>query len=143
MSFLSFIPVVGGLIDKIFGSRKDRDDAKARLAELEIEKDSKQIEVNIAEAQHASMFVAGWRPFVGWIGAIAYGMAFVIEIGIPSVLIFLAGDTSTSEGMESVLKQLHTLPFITYISVLSGMLGLGIGVRSWEKAKGVSRERIR
>jgi hypothetical protein len=35
-----------------------------------------QIEINKAEAQHKSIFVAGWRPFIGWTCGIALMLAF-------------------------------------------------------------------
>jgi hypothetical protein len=37
-----------------------------------------QLDINKAEAQHASVFVTGWRPFVGWVGAIALAYQFII-----------------------------------------------------------------
>ena len=41
---------------------------QARLAELEAAAQNAQVEVNKIEAGHSSVFVAGWRPFIGWIG---------------------------------------------------------------------------
>ena len=37
-----------------------------------------QLEINKAEAQHKSLFVAGWRPFIGWTCGIALAWHFVL-----------------------------------------------------------------
>lgn len=39
-----------------------------------------QIEVNKEEAKHASIFVAGWRPFIGWVGGVGLGYTFVLAL---------------------------------------------------------------
>ncbi|WP_417459218.1 3TM-type holin [Kordiimonas sp.] len=92
-----------------------------------------QMEINKAEARHTSIFVAGWRPFVGWVCGMALGwhfmghdvfnwlrLAFFPHIPAPPQL----------AGTE------------TLMTVLLSMLGLG-GLRTVEKLKGVSREKWR
>ena len=79
-----------------------------------------QVEVNKEEASHPSIFVSGWRPFIGW--ACGFAMAFNF-IGIPLI------DT-----------ELHPLDLEIMLPVLLGMLGLG-GMRSYEKRNGVAREK--
>jgi len=37
-----------------------------------------QIEINVAEAKHKSIFVAGWRPWIGWVGGMALAYQFVL-----------------------------------------------------------------
>ena len=143
MAWFSFIPIVGNLVTKIFGDKEQRDQHKANMTMLEMENISKQLDINAIEAGHTSLFVAGWRPFVGWVGAIAYGLAFIIDILVPGVLILSNGDFATVAGTNIVLTQLHTLPFLTYIGVLSAMLGLGMGIRSFEKYKGISNNSIK
>lgn len=88
-----------------------------------------QLEVNKVEAAHKNMFVAGWRPAVGWI--CAFGMAgnFIL---IPMANFGLA-----------LAESDITIPLIALsemMPVLMGMLGLG-AMRTVEKAKGVQRER--
>ena len=82
-----------------------------------------QVEVNKAEAAHKSLFVAGWRPFIGWTCGVA--MAFN----------FVAGPLLTSAGYT-----IAPLDLVTMMPVLLGMLGLG-GMRSYEKRNGVAREK--
>jgi hypothetical protein len=88
-----------------------------------------QIEVNKAEAAHRSLFVAGWRPAVGWCCVLGMTGNFLI---IPMANFALA-----------LLAIEVTVPLIdleTMMPVLMGMLGLG-AMRSYEKVKGVSREK--
>ena len=82
-----------------------------------------QMEVNKVEAAHKSLFVAGWRPAVGWVCVLA--MAFnYLAIPILSTLGHVVQPVDDSSMM----------------TVLLGMLGLG-GMRTFEKAKGVQREK--
>jgi hypothetical protein len=70
---------VGGVLDRLFTSDEER--AKLELARIEIERlpALKQIEVNLAEAAHRSVFVAGWRPAIGWVCALALLWAFILQ----------------------------------------------------------------
>jgi hypothetical protein len=89
-----------------------------------------QIEINKTEASHKSMFVAGWRPFVGWTCGVALAWHFV---GQP-----LAVFVITYSGVEA--PPLPVFEMESLLTVLLGMLGLG-GLRTFEKTRGVSREK--
>lgn len=128
----SLVGPVSGLLDKFIEDK----DQKARLAH-EIatlaekqahEAAMAQVEVNKAEAQHRSIFVAGWRPFVGWICAVALAYHFVLH----PVVLFAAGWA----GAE--IPELPAFDMDSLMTVLLGMLGLG-GLRSYEKAKGLTK----
>lgn len=82
-----------------------------------------QIGVNKQEAAHKSIFVAGWRPFIGWVCGIALANNYLVA---PYV-------TAFTEVVVPSLSLGELMP------VLLGMLGLG-AYRSWEKGKGVARE---
>ena len=88
-----------------------------------------QIAVNKTEAASKSLFVAGWRPFVGWTCGIALFYNFILYQFLKFLVIVL---------MENppALPVLETGELMT---VLLGMLGLGT-LRTYEKRKGVSRE---
>jgi hypothetical protein len=70
---------VGDVLDRRFTSAEER--AKVALARLEIERlpALKQIEVKLAEATHPSMYVAGWRPAIGRVCALALVRAFLVQ----------------------------------------------------------------
>lgn len=85
-----------------------------------------QIEINKIEAASSNWFVAGWRPFVGWVCGFALAYAAILE----PFLRF--GATMTGyEGDFPVIDTTLTL------QVLLGMLGLA-GMRTREKEKGVT-----
>ena len=86
-----------------------------------------QIEVNKVEAQHRTVFVAGWRPFTGWVCATAIAYHFIIE---PVLVFFLSW-----YGVEIQLPQFDMGSLLT---VLMGMLGLG-GLRTYEKKQGLTK----
>ncbi len=80
-----------------------------------------QTKINAVEAQHRTLFVAGWRPFIGWICGVALAYNFVIR----DLFIWA---TQTTEAPPA-LQMDHLM------TVLLGMLGLG-GLRTYEKIKG-------
>jgi hypothetical protein len=79
-----------------------------------------QTKINAVEAQHRTLFVAGWRPFIGWICGVALAYNFVIR----DLFIWI---TQTTEAPPA-LQMDHLM------TVLLGMLGLG-GLRTFEKIK--------
>jgi hypothetical protein len=87
-----------------------------------------QLEINKAEAQHRSIFVAGWRPFLGWCLSFAMAWHFVIC----PFIIFGAG----MAGVE--IPDLPAFDMDSLMTVLLGMLGLG-GRRTVEKIKKVTK----
>src|SRR5210317_2437442 len=83
MVWTALIGPVAGLLDK-FVEDKDQKNKLAHeiatMAEKQAhESNMAQVEVNKAEAQHRSLFVAGWRPFVGWTCGIALAYHFVLN----------------------------------------------------------------
>jgi phenylpyruvate tautomerase PptA (4-oxalocrotonate tautomerase family) len=84
-----------------------------------------QIEVNKNEANHKSIFVAGWRPFIGW----TCGLALLYHYLIQPIAVFAVAVYGTT-------IELPTFDMASLMTVLLGMLGLG-GLRTFEKYKGV------
>jgi hypothetical protein len=89
-----------------------------------------QIEINKISAAHKSMFVAGWRPFVGWSCGVAMAWHFV---GQPIAVFVIA-----YAGVET--PPLPVFEMESLLTVLFGMLGLG-SLRTYEKTKQVAREK--
>ena len=79
-----------------------------------------QTKINEIEAQHRTVFVAGWRPFVGWVCGVALAYNFVVRDLFISAL--------QPESVPPALQMEHLM------TVLMGMLGLG-GLRTYEKLK--------
>ena len=88
-----------------------------------------QVDVNKQEAAHKSLFVAGWRPAIGWICGLGMLSNFII-VPMTNFVLALVGSP-----VVVPLIELETM-----MPVLLGMLGLG-GMRSYEKAKGIAREK--
>lgn len=95
-----------------------------------------QMEVNKVEAAHKSLFVAGWRPWIGWVCGIAFAMNFVV-IPIFNFVAAVYGITEPATGMVIIVPPLD---MAMMMPVLMGMLGLGV-YRTYEKTKGVAREK--
>ncbi len=130
------------MIDKFFGSLvdpiaeligkvvPDKDEAN-RLAHEIATMGSKQqhqaqlaqIRINQAEAKHSSVFVAGWRPFIGWVGGLALANNYLVA---PYV-----------DALTEVT--IPTMDFALLSPIIMGMLGL-TAARTVEKVNGVSRE---
>lgn len=134
----AILDIGGKVFDKIFPDPLERDKAKLRLLELqqtgelaalaaETDLAKGQLEINKQEAAHASVFVAGWRPAIGWTCAGAYAYHFVIQ---PFLSFIIANTGHTVILPEFDMGELTT--------VLLGLLGLG-GLRTFEKYKGVTK----
>jgi|TARA_B110000908_G_C10033488_1_gene348505 hypothetical protein len=129
----SLIGPVTGLLDK-FIEDKDKKNAIAfelsTMAERHAQELAKgQLEVNKVEAAHKNMFVAGWRPAVGWVCVAGMAGNFIL---IPFANFALA--LSSSDIVIPLIALSEMMP------VLMGMLGLG-AMRTVEKTKGVQREK--
>ena len=71
MNLLGIGEIVGGvgkIADDLITTDKERLTLAIEEKKIEAGLIQSQIEVNKVEAQHASVFVAGWRPFIGWVG---------------------------------------------------------------------------
>lgn len=128
----ALIGPVSSLLDKFIEDK----DAKAQLAhdlatmaERHAQELAKgQLEVNKAEASHRSIFVAGWRPFIGWTCGTALAWHFVVA----PLVIFASGYAGVP------LPDLPVFDMDSLMTVLLGMLGLG-GLRTFEKSKGLAK----
>ena len=122
--------IVDGLakgLDELFTSDEEREAAKLKLATLMQQPHILQAVANIEGAKHRSVFVAGWRPCIGWVAALGLGYQFLVLpfAGLINAYLKLPADLPQLQG-----DQLMTL-------VLS-LLGLG-GMRTFEKFKGISK----
>jgi hypothetical protein len=106
-------------------------EAAQRLAELASAERQAQVAVNAAEAGSASLFVAGWRPFIGWVCGSALVYQYLAAPLLPWLVNALGGHVPAMPGLDGNLWEL-----------MLGMLGLG-GLRTYEKVQGVAQGRAR
>jgi hypothetical protein len=132
----ALLPSILPTVTNVIGRFLPEDKEKRAAAEREIEKqlathlskiDIAQLEINKQEAAHRNIFVAGWRPFIGWSCGFAMAYAYIIQ----PITVFILAQTGN-------LVDLPTLDLSEMMPVLLGMLGLG-GLRSFEKYKKISK----
>ena len=119
------IEALGNVLDALFTSDKERLDKKAVLARIALQPSLVQTEINKMEAGHKSVFVAGWRPFIGWVCGIALAYNFVIRDLMVWGLALTYAETPPPPPLH--LEVLTT--------ILYALLGLG-GMRTFEKLQG-------
>ena len=121
------IGTIGNVLDRVIPDKNKRAEAQEALETAAASQDFQllieQIKVNAIEAQSDNFFKSGWRPSVGWICSVAFGLHFVI-FPILNWFIMLCG------GQPIIVPfQMDTL-----LTVLLGLLGLGT-MRTIEKIK--------
>jgi len=134
MALAGYIPVIGPAVEKLLNLIPDTNERargqaefqKSLLAALAAE-DADNRAINKVEAAHGSLFVSGWRPFIGWVCGVALAFQYLVRpfwIWASAVWWPSCPVPPTLDGMlwELVL----------------GMLGIG-GLRTIEKWKGVAR----
>ena len=124
MAIFGAITALLPLIEKLIPDKEAREKATAELNRLdqagELQVMLAQIAANRSEGRHASMFVAGWRPMVGWICAVALANNFLIVPYVDAV---------------------QPLDMGVMMPILMGMLGLGT-MRTVERLRGKARNRV-
>jgi hypothetical protein len=127
--------VVGPILDKLINlipdpnaAQKARLEVEAALLSASIEEMKGQVAINTAEASSASVWVAGWRPAIGWSCALAFFFMYVLA---PVV-----------QWMGPIWGYNH-IPMPQFnandlMSLTMGMLGIA-GFRTFEKVKGITK----
>lgn len=120
------------IIDRLVPDKEENRRAEAEVlkmfAEGELKTVMAQLEINAREATHPSIWVAGWRPFFGWVG----GSAFAYSTIVQPLLTWVGHNVwmwqQPAPAIESDLLWV----------VITGMLGIG-GMRTYEKHKKVTK----
>ena len=130
------IPIIGDIIaaiakpiDDLVGDTDLKRKLKAEIQSQLYELNRAQIAVNRQEAAHKSLFVAGWRPFIGWVCGVAIAWAFLGQHVAEWAVAIWAPGTPIPEVESDRLMEL-----------VLAMLGMA-GLRTYEKRAGVARER--
>lgn len=122
-------PIVSALVDRIpdpEARAKERARIEAELVAHANSVNLAQVELNKQEAAHGSIFVAGWRPFIGWICGVGLAWAFVLSpIAEWAVAIWAPGAKLPEARLDFLLE------------LVLAMLGLG-GLRTFEKMRGLT-----
>jgi len=133
----ALLPMLGPVLDKLVGLIPDpnaREKAKAeymaQLLAVFAAADQQQNETNKAEAASGSLFVAGWRPFVGWVCGAALAFQYLVRPLLTAAASAFHLPNFALPGLDDNLWQL-----------MLGMLGMG-GLRTFEKLNGVQSTTI-
>jgi hypothetical protein len=126
----TLLPALTEVLDRVVpdqaAAAKAKLEMEARLLEAATAQASQQTEINKIEAGHQSIFVSGWRPYIGWVCGMAIAWAFLVAPMLSWLLPVV--------GVVAVVPPLQT-EFL--LELVFAMLGLG-GLRTFEKLKGVA-----
>jgi hypothetical protein len=132
VGILDIVGVLNPIIDRVFPDPKDKLELQEKLATLADQELARQhdevmgqIQTNTAEASNANLFVAGWRPAVGWVCAVGVGYSFVLE----PFMEFIA-------KLAHYTGQFPSLDMGNLMTLMMGMLGMGY-LRTKEKLNGI------
>ena len=128
-----FVSSIGNIIDEFHVSEEEKGQIKIRLQELENEINSKQMDINLADAKSTATDISGmlqrsWRPLIGMSCALAIFWEFVLK---QFMVFFLA-------VFEIQTLPLPTLDMSVLMPLVMALLGMA-GIRTFEKVKGVSK----
>lgn len=122
---LSGVEAVGNVFDKLFTSDEERAKAEAVLKKIQQKPSILQAELNKIEATHRSLFVAGWRPFIGWICGVNLAYLVIIRDWLAWFFAAYAPDLPPPPALGADMT----------MELVTALLGLGT-LRTWEKMKG-------
>jgi hypothetical protein len=122
------LPFISEFVENTIGKVVDRALAYIPdpLAKMKAEKELRdaiqtlllaQIEVNKQEAAHQSVFVAGWRPWIGWCCGASFAYTFLISPFLMTLILLY--------DPNFPVQKLPTINWQNFASILMGMLGLG------------------
>lgn len=115
--------LAGTVINKIWPDKSEAEKQQLAAAVMVVQG---QIDINKEEAKNPSVFVSGWRPFIGWVCGMACAWNW---IGL-KIALFVASYYGHVLNMQPA-------DIGEMMPVLLGMLGLG-GLRTVEKINGVA-----
>lgn len=118
---------------------------KGDLAELSahVELMLKQAEINLADAKSGNWWQSGWRPAIGWVGALSLALMY-----IPKALILTYVWTVQQLTMLAAWDQVSPLAIATFpdlgatdiIGLMVSLLGVA-AMRSYDKKNGIDSKR--
>ena len=112
-----------------------------QLQTLEQASKNGQIAINKVEAAHKNLFVAGWRPFIGWTAGVGLAYTYVFQPlmwWLIKIYVVFSGIILSAEQLEALRPV--TLDTALLFNLILAMLGMA-GMRTYEKLKQVAREK--
>ena len=123
---------ITNVADELITSKEELRQLSLKEKELDNQVLLGQMSINQEEAKHKSIFVAGWRPFIGWVGGIALAWKFILYPLMNWILI--VSDVQLNSPIPEIdASELYP--------IVLGMLGIG-AMRSYDKKQGTSTESI-
>lgn len=139
------VEAVGKVADDLFTSDEERmkaqieaDKIGLEAAKVDADLIKGQQEINKVEAAHASIFVAGARPAVLWVGVVALSYQFILYPLMTWAWVWM----QAIGWIASSVKPPPILDIEALMVLMSGVLGIATA-RTFEKVKGVSRENLK
>ena len=127
----ALLPLIGNVIDRVVPDKNANAKAKREIEKSLVENANElllaQTEINKVEAGHRSLFVAGWRPMIGW--SCAFGV-FWLFVGHPFAVYI--------DGLDGVTSPIPTIDHEILIELTFALLGMS-GLRTFEKLKGIAK----
>tara|TARA_R100000900_G_scaffold76222_1_gene59838 strand:+ start:18 stop:410 length:393 start_codon:yes stop_codon:yes gene_type:complete len=127
----ALLPLIGNVIDKVVPDKNANAKAKREIEKSLTDNANKillaQTEINKVEASHQNLFVAGWRPAIGWSCALG---VFWLFIGHPLA--------TWIDHLDGVAQTLPTIDSEILLELVFAMLGIA-GLRTLEKIKGLTK----
>ena len=118
---------IADAVDKFVETEEEKKAAEILKLKILQEPDKWQAEINRIEAAHRSVFIAGWRPAVGWICVLSLGWGWVLAPIIETLCILC--------GKAPTLPAINVAEALGLVTVMLGSAAL----RTYEKEKGMSR----
>jgi hypothetical protein len=131
---------VGKIADDLFTSDEER--AKADIESMKVGLDAARVdagliagqqEINKVEAAHASVFVAGWRPAIGWVGVTALAYQFIVY----PALVWGWALLQAREVVPATMQPPPILEIEALMVLMTGILGISTQ-RTFEKVRGIN-----
>ena len=131
----SLVDTVGKVIDSVHTSEEEKGQIKIKLQELENEINSKQMDINLADAKSTATGIGGimqrsWRPLIGMSCALAIFWEFVLK---QFIAFFLAAFSVQTDPLPS-------LDLGVLMPLVMALLGMS-GIRSFEKLKKINSDK--
>jgi hypothetical protein len=127
---------VGNALDKLFTSKDEKLSHAEVLERIKQAPQEWQAKITLAEASHRSVFVAGWRPFIGWVAGASLAMYFLPQYAMGSWLWFKLSNAAIAAGATSL--PMYPVSAEGLLELVLGLLGLA-AMRSAEKMAQVTK----